>query len=101
MITNFITPLVGNGTVFLICEATGFPLPYITWMRDEDVLVDGSQENLMISTANFTANRSVSSMLRLERGRAGDSGLYSCVASNGVGLNSSAEINITVESTYV
>ena len=99
MITNLTAPLVENGTVSLICEATGFPLPNIMWARDEDMLVDGFQENLVIDTTNFTANRSVSSMLLLENGRAGDSGEYSCIASNGVGHNSSVKINITVEST--
>ncbi|NXN24555.1 HMCN2 protein, partial [Nycticryphes semicollaris] len=64
-----------HGALTLTCEATGVPLPTVTWSRD------GSP----ITPSEHTHVLSGGWMLRLSRARAQDGGHYSCLASNAAG----------------
>ncbi|NXK72500.1 HMCN2 protein, partial [Amazona guildingii] len=71
--TNISIPLQGSLT--LTCEATGVPLPTVTWSRD------GSP----ITPSKHTHVLSGGWLLRLTHARAQDGGHYSCLASNVAG----------------
>ncbi|XP_065551612.1 hemicentin-2 [Lathamus discolor] len=64
-----------QGSLTLTCEATGVPLPTVTWSRD------GSP----ITPSEHTHVLSGGWLLRLTRARAQDGGHYSCLASNVAG----------------
>ena len=71
---------VGLGeTLTISCQATGFPAPTITWKKDR------GQGALNTRPYSFSNNRG---NLHINSTREGDSGIYSCIASNMVGVQS-------------
>lgn len=77
--------MVRGSLVTLTCEAHGFPLPTLTWLKDgqplslhRNLLLDGQETRLKL--ADVTRS---------------DEGLYSCVASNQAG-SSTKSFNLTV-----
>uniref|UniRef100_A0A3Q2GH42 Hemicentin-1 n=1 Tax=Cyprinodon variegatus TaxID=28743 RepID=A0A3Q2GH42_CYPVA len=77
--------VVRGSLVTLTCEAHGFPLPTLTWLKDgqplslhRNLLLDGQETRLKL--ADVTRS---------------DEGLYSCVASNQAG-SSTKSFNLTV-----
>ncbi|XP_039591708.1 hemicentin-1 isoform X2 [Polypterus senegalus] len=71
-----ITVLVKNPVV-LNCEATGIPLPVISWLKD------GHPVNLSSSAKILSGGR----LLRLMHATIEDAGRYTCIASNSAGEN--------------
>ncbi|XP_012721740.2 hemicentin-1 [Fundulus heteroclitus] len=77
--------VVQGSLVTLTCEAHGFPLPTLTWMKDgqplslhRNLLLDGQETRLQLPDVTRS-----------------DEGLYSCVASNQAG-SSTKSFNLTV-----
>lgn len=77
--------VVQGSLVTLTCEAHGFPLPTLTWMKDgqplslhRNLLLDGQETRLQLPDVARS-----------------DEGLYSCVASNQAG-SSTKSFNLTV-----
>ncbi|XP_032434339.1 hemicentin-1 [Xiphophorus hellerii] len=77
--------VVQGSLVTLTCEARGFPLPTLTWMKDgqplslhRNLLLDGQETRLQLPDVAHS-----------------DEGLYSCVASNQAG-SSTKSFNLTV-----
>uniref|UniRef100_A0A3B3UCM9 Ig-like domain-containing protein n=1 Tax=Poecilia latipinna TaxID=48699 RepID=A0A3B3UCM9_9TELE len=77
--------VVQGSLVTLTCEARGFPLPTLTWMKDgqplslhRNLLLDGQETRLQLPDVTRS-----------------DEGLYSCVASNQAG-SSTKSFNLTV-----
>uniref|UniRef100_M3ZDA5 Cell adhesion molecule-related/down-regulated by oncogenes n=1 Tax=Xiphophorus maculatus TaxID=8083 RepID=M3ZDA5_XIPMA len=77
--------VVQGSLVTLTCEARGFPLPTLTWMKDgqplslhRNLLLDGQETRLQLPDVARS-----------------DEGLYSCVASNQAG-SSTKSFNLTV-----
>lgn len=77
--------------IMLSCTATGFPLPTISWLHNDTVVsVDG--ESVTIESIPFTENPLVSpsdfgritSILTIYNATTNDTGLYKCVADNGI-----------------
>ncbi|XP_072176576.1 hemicentin-1-like [Diadema setosum] len=65
-------------SVTLQCEAIAFPAPTITWLKD----------GVRVSTRPGVTIRNGGGDLHLNSTREGDSGIYTCVASNDVGTQS-------------
>ncbi|KAM6400073.1 hemicentin-2 [Rhynochetos jubatus] len=64
-----------HGALMLTCEATGIPLPTVTWFWDGSPITPS--EHMHVLSGGW--------MLRLTRARAQDGGHYSCLASNVAG----------------
>ncbi|KAM6110387.1 LOW QUALITY PROTEIN: hemicentin-2 [Pterocles gutturalis] len=64
-----------HGALTLTCEATGVPLPTVTWSRGGSPVIPS--ENTRVLSGGW--------VLRLTRARAQDGGHYSCLASNAAG----------------
>ncbi|XP_022793323.1 twitchin-like isoform X1 [Stylophora pistillata] len=64
--------------IFLSCDASGFPTPYVRWTKSEKTLSDKKQ--LHISSSNKS-----------------DAGEYMCTVGNGVGQEKSARAYVTVQ----
>ena len=76
----------------ITCTATGYPEPYIAWLSDNESVVDkDSIISVMAEGVDSLFNVSVSMIIRRS-----DGGLYTCLASNLVG-NDTSIINITVQ----
>ncbi|XP_053341492.1 hemicentin-1 [Clarias gariepinus] len=67
--------VVARNPVALVCEASGIPLPVITWLKD------GRPISMSGSVRVISGGRS----LRLMHATAEDAGRYSCIASNTAG----------------
>ena len=90
--------VVTSPSVALVtCEASGLPRPSINWTDpDGNTLVSGS--NVIVTEADI-GTRELRSTLRLFMTATSRSGIYNCVAYNGVtsrGAISSAPILLTV-----
>ena len=68
----------------ITCTATGYPVPDIVWLNNDGSVVD---KNRLVSN--------VSSMSVSMVARRNDGGVYTCVANNFLGYDSST-VNITV-----
>ena len=77
----------------ITCTATGYPVPDIVWLNNDGSVVDKNRlvPSIMATGAGNTSSMSVSMIVRR-----GDSGVYTCQASNFLG-NDSSTINITVQ----
>ncbi|XP_074968536.1 hemicentin-2 [Phalacrocorax aristotelis] len=64
-----------HGALMLTCEATGVPLPMVTWSWDGSPVTPS--EHMQVLSGGW--------LLRLTRARAQDGGHYSCLASNVAG----------------
>ncbi|XP_058803684.1 lachesin-like [Phymastichus coffea] len=69
----------------LHCYADGFPVPRISWKRDDD---------LLLSTGGVIFRGNV---LKIQLASKDDRGLYYCVAENGVGSEARANASVRVE----
>ena len=80
------------------CDATGIPVPDISWLDNNFVLLTGSRVTLSepssesVNTSNGVIY-SVSRQLTLSNASDFDSGLYYCQASNGNGTNFTVNVN--------
>ena len=64
--------------IVMSCDASGFPEPSLTWIKNGQVVAKVKQLNIQRS------NRS-------------DAGMYVCTVSNGVGQDKAARVYITVQ----
>ena len=71
------------------CEATGYPIPNVTWHRVDGSLTDG----VSMSENILTGDGSVITNLTIKNTSREDTGAYICVASNNIG-NDSRNIRI-------
>ena len=90
------TATVGN-TLILVCVGYGVPAPEMAWLRDGEVLVNGSRVTVFTEPVeeqgvNFTQTTLEICSLDQEQ----DAGTYYCRASNEYGTDQSA-FEITVE----
>merc|ERR1711997_118484 len=69
----------------MACEATGFPIPKITWTRKDGSLLPNGK-------ASFTSSRMIVQKVRRE-----DRGNYVCTADNGVGKSQQKKTYLDVE----
>ena len=74
----------------LECNATGSPMPDITWFKDGLQLTNTAHSKLTSST---TSHSEVST-LRIDLTTGGSSGDYKCIATNPGGSVSSYDFNI-------
>jgi len=72
-------------TVELGCEATGFPIPKITWTRQDGSLLPNGK-------ASFVSSRMIIQKVRRE-----DRGIYVCTADNGVGKAQNRKTHLNIE----
>ena len=77
-----VNQIVGENDPFSIyCNATGNPLPSITWLK----------AGVQISFGN---------KLTVTKAQLKDNGTYSCLASNGIGIPSTASADVMVNGMY-
>ncbi|XP_044528060.1 hemicentin-1 [Gracilinanus agilis] len=77
-------------SVTLTCEATGNPVPQITWLKDGQHLIEDGDHQIM-SSGRF---------LQITNAQVSDTGRYTCVASNTAGDKSkSFSLNVFVSPT--
>ena len=69
---NFSNPIVVN------CEASGFPIPSISWTKYAQGTLGPKDPNIQSSVKS-------------------DAGMYVCTASNGVGQDKAATVHVTVQ----
>ena len=68
--------VTGGGNVSFECNATGNPLPVLTWLKDKKLL---NLSNPRISMPN-------PGTVKITAIQASDGGEYSCVATNSLGM---------------
>ena len=77
------------------CEATGHPIPTVTWHR-----VDGSStDGVSMSDNVLTGGGGVSANLVITNASRENTGVFTCIASNIIG-NDSRSITIVCKYTY-
>ena len=74
--------------VIIECEATGYPRPEITWLRDNSLLLN----------PNLTQNGSISYLILRSVKKEENSGMYQCIAVNTAGRTPSKAGMLTVTS---
>ena len=79
-----INNVIEGGNVSLNCNATGKSAPNVAWTRRSD--------NSLIASSGATVLTNI---------RRADSGLYYCLAWNGIGANASGNVNIDVLCEYL
>ncbi len=79
-----------GSTVVLTITATGSPAPTYQWKKGGNNLSNGSYDNAATVVGASTAN------LTLAGVRAADTGVYTCVANNSAGTDTSAAATVTV-----
>ena len=70
--------------ITLHCLASGFPIPNITWLLNNSMIVADDDRITIMTTDSLDLNSfgTVSSILTIERTVIADSGNYQCVAKN-------------------
>ncbi|XP_019853400.1 PREDICTED: hemicentin-1-like [Amphimedon queenslandica] len=72
------------GTITLSCQATGIPLPSISWFKDGQLVLSESDDRINITTLSFVTQneRNITSFLRIDSLVLSDTGYYHCSTSN-------------------
>ena len=81
----------------ITCTATGFPVPDIVWLNNDEDVVEENSASVMTTDIDNIPSVSVSMIIRRS-----DGGIYTCLANNSVG-NDTSTVHITVQcklSTY-
>jgi len=73
-------------TIRLTCEANGFPLPVISWLKNNSAVTSGT----------LTQNGSISSLVLRIQNREESPGKYRCIAENSLGKTSSKEAALVI-----
>lgn len=68
--------------IVVSCDASGFPEPSFTWTKGGQVVSQAKR-------------------LNIQRSHRGNTGMYVCTASNGVGQNKTAKAYVTVQCKFV
>ena len=74
-----------GGNVSLTCQATGRPVPTISWYFNNTLLVDGMKHKISETTSSTT----ISSTLTIMSVESSDVGTYTCNATNVVSTDTS------------
>ena len=72
------------GSITLSCQATGIPLPSISWFKDGRLVVSESDDRINITTISFVTQneRNITSFLSIDSLVLSDTGYYHCSTSN-------------------
>ena len=85
----------------LTCASIGYPVPSISWTRNEKMLTGLS--NNTIATSNVTTlsdgMQHAESTLTVTNATADDEGLYTCISQNDVGTAKQAAANVDIKGT--
>ena len=78
-----------NGSAQLICQASGIPVPVITWFRNNTVITNEFDRIDIQETEDITQNeRNITSVLTITNLELSDTAFYHCVTSNPGALGS-------------
>ena len=73
-------------TAFFTCQATGEPVPTISWYFNGTLLVDGMEHMISMMLLNTTTNSSTLTIMNVQ---SSDVGTYTCNATNILSSNAS------------
>ena len=76
----------------ITCTATGYPVPDIVWLNNDESVVDNKR--LVTGSVVATGDGNISSVSVSMIVRRNDDGIYKCIAKNSVG-NDTRTINIS------
>ena len=82
----------------ITCTATGYPVPYIVWLNNDESVVDKSRlipGSIIATGVGNIFNVSASIIVRRS-----DTGVYTCFANNSVGFDNRT-ISITVQCKFL
>ena len=71
-----------NNSIILSCNASGFPVPTISWLHDGFIINESDPKFNIVS--QYIGERSVLSIFQLNASNVNDSGKYVCSASNSI-----------------
>ena len=71
-----------NNNVTFQCQATGIPVPNITWFRNSLPLTEGTRISISSSSMISPNERNTTSVLSISHLQLSDTADYHCVASN-------------------
>ena len=85
-----------GGSVSLSCIVHGYPIPVITWLKDnQELMPEGS--SIQVTTSTNTSTMTATSFLVLANLNYFSSGVYSCSAENFIVVVSSANLTVNCE----
>ena len=84
------SPAVWNGSLYLFCNATGYPVPEFTWKFRGNVMSEAVSGR--ISTVSSSSYLHLTNLHAISHG-----GQYKCEASNTAGSADYALVNLTCE----
>ena len=95
LVTPIISPEVMDetqdegDTAFFTCQATGEPVPTISWYFNGTLLADGSTHTISETSVNTTTINSTLTIMSVE---SSDVGTYTCNATNVVSSDTSSGV---------
>ena len=78
-----------SDTASFTCQATGEPVPTISWYFNGDLLVNGMERMILVTSLNSTTNSSTLTIMNIQ---SSDVGTYTCNATNVVSNDTSSGI---------
>ena len=78
-----------GGTVSFTCEATGEPVPTISWYFNSALLINGAKHTISETSVNTTT---ISSTLTIMSVESSDVGTYTCNATNVISSDTSSGV---------
>ena len=79
----------GGGNTSLTCQATGEPVPTISWYFNGALLADGATHTISETSVNITTINSTLTIMNVE---SSDVGTYTCNATNVVSSDTSSGV---------
>ena len=86
-------------TVSFTCQATGGPVPTISWYYNDTLLVNGTEYNIMITEMSLNTT-TISNTLTIMSVESSDVGTYTCNATNVVSSDTSSGV-LTVNGKFL
>ena len=71
-----------NGSAEFLCQASGIPVPSITWFKDNLPLTSGNRVTIDTTNTSTPNERNTTSVLTISDLQLSDTADYHCVASN-------------------
>ena len=75
-----------SSTIALSCQIDGFPIPNITWLKN----------NQTIASSHYTTYSNGTSTIIINSVRVSDSGKYNCKGENSYGVIYTSTTNVTI-----